>query len=212
MFVIRARFAKYNECAYISHLDLQRVMSRALRQSGVPVWYSNGFNPHIYMTFALPLSLTHETACDAVDFKSEETPKSEWINLINDCLPNGIKVYSVYIAASKPAGIGFASYELHTRGDTSAFNNAIDCYNNADKVEVIKKTKRSEKLVDLKEYIPELVFSDENNAVNVKLPAGELTIGPSLLVDYLEGLDAMHKGDIAVLRVSILDKQEKEWI
>ncbi len=212
MFVIRARFAKFNECAYISHLDLQRVMSRALRQSGVPAWYSNGFNPHIYMTFALPLSLTHETACDAVDFKSEQTPQKEWIDLVNNCLPNGIKVYSVYIASSKPSEIGYACYDLSTRGDEAAFKLAIKEYNDAGKVEVTKKTKRSEKLIDLKEYVPQLDYNEESKTAHIKLPAGELTIGPALLVDYLEAFEMMNKGDISVMRTSILDKQEKEWV
>ncbi len=212
MFVIRARFAKYNECAYISHLDLQRVMSRALRQSGLPVWYSNGFNPHIYMTFALPLSLTHETACDAVDFKSEQLPKKEWVEAINHCLPNGIKVFSVYIAETKPADIGYACYELHTRSSNECFIKAIEEYNNTEKVEVVKKTKRSEKTVDLKEYVSKITYNHENQNVSIQLPAGELTIGPSLLVEYLEKFDGIEQGDIAVIRTAIYNKQGKEWI
>ncbi len=212
MFVIRARFAKYNECAYISHLDLQRVMSRALRQSGIPVWYSNGFNPHIYMTFALPLSLTHETVCDAVDFKSEVTPSNEWIEKVNRCLPNGIKVFSMYIASSKPADIGYSTYELHTTDNSFAFKNAIEEYNKVEKVEVTKKTKRSEKLIDLKEYVPILDLEGEMNVVNIKLPAGELTVGPSLLTDWLSEVGEFEKGNITVIRTAILDKKGTEWI
>ena len=46
-----------NEASYISLLDMQRVMQRVLKRSGLPVWHTLGFNPHIYMTFACPLSL-----------------------------------------------------------------------------------------------------------------------------------------------------------
>ncbi len=212
MFVIRARFAKYNECAYISHLDLQRVMSRALRQSGVPVWYSNGFNPHIYMTFALPLSLTHETVCDAVDFKSEVTAQQDWIDMINHCLPHGIKIISIYTAASKPKDISFSSYSLHSRGKLETFTDSINIYNSMDKIEVMKKTKRSEKLINLKEYIPELKYNNEEQSLEVTLPVGEITISPTLLVDYLESTGNMEKGDIAVMRTSILNSNKSEWI
>ena len=39
-----------NEASYISLLDMQRVMQRVLKRSGLPVWHTLGFNPHIYMT------------------------------------------------------------------------------------------------------------------------------------------------------------------
>ena len=50
-----------NEASYISLLDMQRVMQRVLKRSGLPVWHTLGFNPHIYMTFACPVSYTHLT-------------------------------------------------------------------------------------------------------------------------------------------------------
>ena len=52
-----------NEASYISLLDMQRVMQRVLKRSGLPVWHTLGFNPHIYMTFACPLSLGQESQC-----------------------------------------------------------------------------------------------------------------------------------------------------
>ena len=71
MTTIRVWFTKTGEASYISLLDLQRVMQRALKRSGLPVWYTLGFNPHIYMTFAAPLSLGQESLAETVDFKSE---------------------------------------------------------------------------------------------------------------------------------------------
>ena len=53
-----------NEASYISLLDMQRVMQRELKRSGLPVWHTLGFNPHIYMTFACPLSLGQESRCE----------------------------------------------------------------------------------------------------------------------------------------------------
>ena len=61
MNTVRIWFTKTGEASYISLLDLQRVMGRALKRSGLPVWYTLGFNPHIYMTFTCPLSLGQES-------------------------------------------------------------------------------------------------------------------------------------------------------
>ena len=78
MITVRISFEKKNEASYISLLDLQRVMQRVLKRSGLPVWHTLGFNPHIYMTFACPLSLGQESECECVDVKTEaEAPDFE---------------------------------------------------------------------------------------------------------------------------------------
>ena len=80
MITVRISFEKKNEASYISLLDLQRVMQRVLKRSGLPVWHTLGFNPHIYMTFACPLSLGQESECECVDVKTEaEAPDfAQW--------------------------------------------------------------------------------------------------------------------------------------
>ena len=50
-------FEKGEALRHIGHLDLMRTMQRALRRSGLPIKYSNGFNPHIRLSFAAPLSV-----------------------------------------------------------------------------------------------------------------------------------------------------------
>ena len=57
---IRIRFEKTGRARYISHLDLTRAMTRAVRRAGLPIWYTEGFNKHPYLTFAAPLSLGFE--------------------------------------------------------------------------------------------------------------------------------------------------------
>ena len=61
LITVRIRFEKTGEAAYISLLDLQRVFHRILKRSGLPVYYTQGFNPHIYLSFACPLSLGQES-------------------------------------------------------------------------------------------------------------------------------------------------------
>ena len=91
MITVRISFEKKNEASYISLLDLQRVMQRVLKRSGLPVWHTLGFNPHIYMTFACPLSLGQESECECVDVKTEaEAPDFEqWKAALNAIMPAG---------------------------------------------------------------------------------------------------------------------------
>ena len=101
MITVRISFEKKNEASYISLLDLQRVMQRVLKRSGLPVWHTLGFNPHIYMTFACPLSLGQESECECVDVKTEaEAPDfAQWKTALNAIMPAGIVITRV--AASK---------------------------------------------------------------------------------------------------------------
>ena len=61
MITVRISFEKRMRPPTSPLLDLQRVMQRVLKRSGLPVWHTLGFNPHIYMTFACPLSLGQES-------------------------------------------------------------------------------------------------------------------------------------------------------
>ena len=72
MIKVRAVFAKRGRAKYISHLDLNRCMQRVFKRSGIPIWYTEGFNPHIYITFALPLSLGYESGVEIMDFNITE--------------------------------------------------------------------------------------------------------------------------------------------
>ena len=57
-------YSKENEGIYISHLDFLRTIGRSLRRAGLPVKYSEGFNPHVCLSFASPLSVGISSGCE----------------------------------------------------------------------------------------------------------------------------------------------------
>ena len=114
MITVRISFEKKNEASYISLLDLQRVMQRVLKRSGLPVWHTLGFNPHLYMTFACPLSLGQESECECVDVKTEaENPDfAQWQTELNAIMPTGIRITHVGPVQMKADLIAFACYQI----------------------------------------------------------------------------------------------------
>src|SRR5699024_10261163 len=89
---VRVWFEKKGAVRYISHLDLTRNMARGLKLSGLPVWYTEGFNPRIYMTYAMPLSLGVCGERECMDIRlTEEVPFSELTVRLNACLPRGLR-------------------------------------------------------------------------------------------------------------------------
>lgn len=90
---IRAQLAKGPEARFISHLDLVRALERALRRTGLPVAYSEGFNPHPKIAFAsaLPLGATSEAEYFDVIFSEPVLPRQFELAL-NEQLPLGLRV------------------------------------------------------------------------------------------------------------------------
>ena len=92
----RIAFEKRGRVRYISHLDLNRCMLRAVRRSGLPAWYTEGFHPHMYLMFPLALSLGTESICEVMDIRlTEEVPAEEISDRLNAALPEGLRVFRV---------------------------------------------------------------------------------------------------------------------
>ena len=111
---VRIWFKKDFECRYISHLDLNRCMLRALHKSKIPIWHTEGFNPHPFATFPLPLSLGFRGVNECMDVKLEDEsfPFEEIISRLNCCLPRGLRVFDVTEPVMKAGKIAFASFTI----------------------------------------------------------------------------------------------------
>ena len=108
---VRIWFKKNNECRYISHLDLNRVMLRALHKSRIPIWFTEGYNIHPYATFPLPLSLGFRGEKECMDIRLIEDYDFGRIKTdLNACLPDGIRIYDVTEPVMKAKEITFASF------------------------------------------------------------------------------------------------------
>ena len=104
MTTVRIFFEKCGESAYISLLDLQRVFHRMLKMSSLPVYYTQGFNPHIYLSFTCPLSLGQESLCESCEVKTEQ----DKIDVVG-CL----KIFILFIHMPKFYIILFRHNPLH---------------------------------------------------------------------------------------------------
>ena len=214
MITVRISFEKKNEASYISLLDMQRVMQRVLKRSGLPVWHTLGFNPHIYMTFACPLSLGQESECECVDVKTEaEAPDFEqWKTALNTIMPAGIVVTKVAPVEMKADLIAYACYDI---GYPAAQKAALEQYNALESVPVEKKSKRKVKTVELKEFVPSLELTEEGERVvfSICLPASQdLTLNPSLLTAALEEKFSIPSAEANILRTKFLTAEKTLFV
>lgn len=211
MTTVRFLFTKTGDSAYISLLDLQRVMQRAFKRSRLPAWYTLGFNPHIYMTFAAPLSLGQESRFEIVDVKCEQED-FDWSGapaVLNACLPNGIVVQSAKPAKTDASAIAFAQYEIqYAPQHAQEAQRAFAFYEALSEALVEKKGKKgSVKQLDLKQQIQLLnTKADENGfTITLLVPAGNtLNVNPMLLLQFLQAQCALPCTQGNILRMALL--------
>jgi len=99
----RIKFEKIGAAKYISHLDLNRIFSRAIARADIKIAHSEGFNPHPKIAFVSALSLGTESFCEFVDMKiidTDDVSESDIFNSLKDVFPSGINIKEVYIPQS----------------------------------------------------------------------------------------------------------------
>ena len=87
-------------------------MLRAVHKAKIPLWYTEGYNPHAFVTFALPLSLGFHGNRESMDMKIDETKitDEELLARLDAALPGDIVLFAVTEPKMKPGKIAWAEY------------------------------------------------------------------------------------------------------
>lgn len=188
-------------------------MLRALHKSKLPIWHTEGFNPHPFATFPLPLSLGFRGVNECMDVKLEDDNYSlnEIIPKLNACLPRGIRVFDATEAVMKAGKVAYASFTIKISGDTvpsSLICQQINELMGEDKIELEKRTKKKGfKTVDIKPGIKsfELTEKFDYAELNVVLSAGSSdNVNPNLLITALQNKTGAEY-DIDITRNDLFD-------
>ena len=172
---VRIKFSKYGVVKFIGHLDIMRYFQKANRRAGIDIAYSQGFNPHQIMSFAAPLGvgLTSDGEYVDVDFNVVESEESI-VNSLNAVMNEGFSIIEAKIlkeplpnqkretAMSLVAAADYLvslkdGYELKTAEgeilDQKRFAELFLAFYNQAQIVINKKTKKSEKEMDIRPYI-----------------------------------------------------------
>ena len=190
MFKARMKFAKEGRAKYISHLDLMHTMQRAMARCQMPLWFTEGFNQHAYVSVALPLSTGYSGECEFLDFNitSESVPVNA-VEALNDVFPEGLHAIEIYPLADggmKVGAIAWSQYRI-----TWGFEGPIPAGFMQDAralfarpvVEILKKSKRGEKTVNMRDLMRDLTITEDGEDVValVTTAAGNDNMSPEYL-------------------------------
>ncbi len=114
---MRLVFSRGEAIKYVGHLDLMRAWERILRRAGVPLAYSQGFNPHPRLTLAMPLPVGCTGEREELDFWLTEPRSPESVvERLRAAMPTGLDVIEVRAvdlhAPARPACIQRADYRV----------------------------------------------------------------------------------------------------
>ncbi len=217
---VRLRFSKTGQAKYISHLDTNRVFSRALARAKINLWYTQGFNPRPYMSFSLPLSLGVESYCENVDLRILDDLTDEEIKeRMNNALPLGIRIVDVYENFMDCHDIVYSDYvyKFEFKDNETALKKIIAVLE-SDEILAQKKAKQGRRRIlketDIKQFIEKYNASirDDNIVLNIRLLAGpDKNLNPTLLFDTIIRLIDMDYEWKSIGRISLLTKDFKEY-
>ena len=217
---IRLRFSKTGQAKYISHLDTNRVFSRAFARAKLNLRFTQGFNPHPYMSFSLPLSLGVESLCENVDIRIlDDISNDEVKKSVNDALPLGIRILDVYDDFMDCHEIVYSDYVYKFEFlDNEKALEKIKEVLQSDTIMAQKKGKQGKRRVlketDIKQFIEKYSISIRDNQIvlNIRLLAGpDKNLNPSLLFDTIIRLIDMDYEWKSIGRINLLTKDLKEY-
>lgn len=216
---VRMFFEKTGMAKFISHLDTVRCVTRAMKRANVPIWFTEGFNPHAFMSFAMPLSLGFESYCETVDFRlTEDVDLNELAEKLNNALPVDITVKKIAIPEMSPNAIRWAEYKIiFNNPDEKLLNNAEKILS-SDEIIVEKKSKQGRKKVNkevnIKEHIKSFELSEENGKVILKtfLSSGtSVNINPMLLIGAFVKNTETDEQDVDVIKIQSYTENMEEF-
>lgn len=220
-FIYRIKFTKGEEVKFIGHLDVMRLFQRAIKRAKLPVAFSQGFNPHQLLSFASPLTLGATSQGEYGDFEMAEKIEPKIImTKLNETLPKGIQVLDSVLITKKTqsamAAIEGAKYMVYADKQLteSLLKENLEKYIGQKEILIMKKTKNSEKLTDIKQDI----FAIENKSrqgetkIYLYLAAGsKRNLKPEPVIESLYaflGL-AFYKYAIKYHRIELLRKTQE---
>jgi len=193
------KFTKEENIKFISHLDVLKTIQKNIRRAGLPVEFSQGFNPHMNTSIAQPLSVGVYSSGEYMDMiLTTETDEKEIVDKLNATAPSGIKYISALAIPYTPgdkkvpqamALIDAARYTIKVKySDTSALEDEMTKLLENETWITIKKSKKGEREVNLRTLVKEISFGvqDEFLVLNVLISTGSREhLSADLLVSYI---------------------------
>ena len=205
-------FEKSPRLRHIGHLDLMRAMQRALRRSGLPLRYSQGFNPHILLTFAAPLSVGMPGRRETMEVPIEgEMTGEAFLEKLSAALPPDLPCLSARPVDDRHpapmAQLAAAVYQAELDEVPQGMGETIQKYLAQQEIPAVRKTKTGMKPCDIRPMIYDLSLTGDTLRFTLAL-CEKATCKPDLLLDSLFFFAGLDRPRALVTRTRLLGERD----
>lgn len=194
---IRIKFRKYGVMRFIGHLDIMRYFQKAMRRANIDIAYSEGFSPHQIMSFAAPLGVGLTGSGEYLDIEVLSTdPSAEMVKRLNETMVEGVEVLSYRLlpddAENAMSIVAACDYTIVLRDDyenglsmtaEEFYTGILDFIENGN-LNIVKKTKKGEKEMDLKPLIYKAHRAENGDGLFLQLSSGSAAnVKPELVLE-----------------------------
>lgn len=192
---LRVTFKKEEGIRYTGHLDVLRLFVRGMRRAEIPLKYSEGFNPHAVMAFALPLGVGVTSGCELMDVAllDRALPPEAFVSQVNRCMqPGSITVLHAAYTDEKMPEIVRAEYVIRLENGGGIDRAELQRALARAELLVDKKSKRQIRQINLMEHLfeKEIIYCEGNKlTLRVVVSAGNtFNVKPQLVVQGLQAV------------------------
>jgi len=194
---VRIKFRKYGIMKFIGHLDVMRFFQKAMRRADIPIAFTGGYSPHMIMSFAQPLGVGITSDGEYLDIEiTKKISSREALRRLNQVSVEGIEIVGfVEIPDDRKSSgmtiVAAADYRVYLPVSEKSserpplpdeWREAIGGFMAQEQIVVWKKTKKSEKEVDIKPMIYDM--RAEDTFIRLFLAAGsEHNLKPELVME-----------------------------
>lgn len=186
----RIKFRKYGALRFIGHLDVMRFFQKVMRRAEIPIAFTGGYSPHMIMSFASPLGIGLTSDGEYFDIELTEAIDSKTaVKRMNEVSIEGIEIISFRKIPDDKKQTGMtilarADYLVSVRKGAlpSDWKEQFSKFMSQPEIQVIKQTKRSERMVDIRALIDSWEIRDEQ--IYLLLAAGSSeNLKPDLVME-----------------------------
>lgn len=206
MIKYRLKITKGEPVRYISHLDFASVMQRAICRAHLPAAYSEGFNPHMKISFASALSLGVTSDAEYMDLElKKDICQPELFDKLSASLPPGVQLLQAKQIDMRSKAlmsiVDEASYDIEVPcyDDLTAITNSLKEFNQASEIIFVRETPKKRKEIEIKQYIaPITKYSLTDNILKISLHIKITSTGTTKPNEVLTTLKNEFKLNLAI--------------
>lgn len=187
----RIKFAKTGSMKFIGHLDIMRYFQKAIRRADIDIAFTEGYSPHMIMSFAAPLGVGVESVGEYFDIelKSADSTK-EMMERLNNTMVDGMRILNIVQIPDGKASramslVAAADYSLRFREGYAPEGNWQEQFTEfmrSEQITILKKTKKSEQELDIRPLV--YAYDVKKDSVFLKVAAGSaINLKPELVME-----------------------------